>query len=129
MPKCHPFALAVLCRTAQRLTYVFNALGQLSIHWCMQVCAAHAEWGRCYQAHVQQSAQQAPDHRFSNHDRDRDRPLVVGYVSADLFTHSVSYFAEAPLTCHSPDRQALPMLDAVSACLWLFCCQNETSSA
>ena len=28
------------------------------------------------------------------------RPLVVGYVSPDLCLHSVSYFAEAPLTWH-----------------------------
>lgn len=27
-------------------------------------------------------------------------PLVVGYISPDLFTHSVSYFAEAPLRHH-----------------------------
>lgn len=30
--------------------------------------------------------------------------LQVGYVSPDLFTHSVSYFAEAPLAHHSPQR-------------------------
>ena len=33
-------------------------------------------------------------------DLDPDRPLVVGYVSPDFFTHSVSYFAEAPLALH-----------------------------
>ena len=27
---------------------------------------------------------------------------MVGYISPDLFVHSVSYFAEAPLTWHSP---------------------------
>ena len=27
-------------------------------------------------------------------------PLVVGYISPDLFTHSVSYFAEAPMRHH-----------------------------
>lgn len=32
------------------------------------------------------------------------RALVVGYVSPDLFTHSVSYFAEAPLTHHRQER-------------------------
>jgi predicted O-linked N-acetylglucosamine transferase (SPINDLY family) len=31
--------------------------------------------------------------------------LRVGYVSPDLFTHSVSYFCEAPLTGH--DREAV----------------------
>lgn len=31
----------------------------------------------------------------------------VGYVSPDLFTHSVSYFAEAPLSHHSAARVQL----------------------
>lgn len=31
------------------------------------------------------------------------RPLRVGYLSPDLFTHSVSYFTEALLAHHSPD--------------------------
>lgn len=29
-----------------------------------------------------------------------ERPLVIGYVSPDYFTHSVSYFIEAPLAHH-----------------------------
>jgi predicted O-linked N-acetylglucosamine transferase (SPINDLY family) len=33
--------------------------------------------------------------------------LQVGYVSPDLFTHSVSYFAEAPLSHHNPSRVQL----------------------
>ena len=33
-----------------------------------------------------------------------NRQITVGYVSPDLFQHSVSYFAEAPLTHHDPDR-------------------------
>lgn len=32
------------------------------------------------------------------------RPLRVGYLSPDLFVHSVSYFAEAPLTNHNPQH-------------------------
>ena len=39
-------------------------------------------------------------------DADPARPLVVGYMSPDLFTHSVSYFAEAPLALHNPGRRA-----------------------
>ena len=31
----------------------------------------------------------------------------VGYVSPDMFTHSVSYFAEAPLGFHNPARVKL----------------------
>ncbi len=33
--------------------------------------------------------------------------LQVGYISPDLFTHSVSYFAEAPLSHHQPDQVQL----------------------
>jgi len=32
------------------------------------------------------------------------RPLRIGYVSGDFFTHSVSYFIEAPLTYADPSR-------------------------
>lgn len=32
------------------------------------------------------------------------RPLRIGYLSADFFTHSVSYFIEAPLTYADPSR-------------------------
>lgn len=30
--------------------------------------------------------------------------MQVGYISPDLYTHSVSYFAEAPLACHNAAR-------------------------
>jgi predicted O-linked N-acetylglucosamine transferase (SPINDLY family) len=30
--------------------------------------------------------------------------LIVGYLSPDFFTHSVSYFAEAPLALHDGRR-------------------------
>lgn len=50
----------------------------------------------------------APMHALAAADVDADpvRPLVVGYMSPDLFTHSVSYFAEAPLALHDPGRRA-----------------------
>ena len=35
---------------------------------------------------------------------DSSAPLVVGYMSPDLFTHSVSYFAEAPLRHHHTSK-------------------------
>jgi protein O-GlcNAc transferase len=35
------------------------------------------------------------------------RRLVVGYVSSDLYTHSVSYFAFAPFRDHDPSRVEL----------------------
>lgn len=61
--------------------------------------AAHAQWGRDFQKLLQPLPPDFED-RFS----DVERPLVVGYVSPDLFTHSVSYFAEAPLAHHKPSR-------------------------
>ena len=66
------------------------------------------EWGARFQKQVQATWPDAVCQDHGSHDRQPDRPLVVGYVSCDLFTHSVSYFAEAPLTHHSPSRQDTP---------------------
>ena len=47
----------------------------------------------------------------------------VGYVSPDLFTHSVSYFAEAPLAHHDPSRcrhiiySCVPTVRGLGVCL------------
>jgi predicted O-linked N-acetylglucosamine transferase (SPINDLY family) len=41
-------------------------------------------------------------------------PRQVGYVSPDLFTHSVSYFAEAPLCHHSSKRIQLFVYSCVA---------------
>ncbi len=46
-------------------------------------------------------------------DRAADRRLTVGYVSPDLFTHSVSYFAEAPLRHHRKDLVRLMVYNCV----------------
>lgn len=42
----------------------------------------------------------------------RSRRLVVGYVSPDMYTHSVSYFAAAPLRHHDPARVRLIVYSA-----------------
>ena len=61
------------------------------------VCQAHADWGR----HFQQLFTPLPQASASDsRSLDSSEPLVVGYISPDLFTHSVSYFAEAPLRHH-----------------------------
>eukprot|EP00898_Chlorokybus_atmophyticus_P005952 jgi/Chlat1/6358/Chrsp44S05822 len=55
---------------------------------------AHKEWGDRFQrlfALCPPPLQSA----------DRDRPITIGYVSPDFFTHSVSYFIMAPLLHHS----------------------------
>ncbi len=46
-------------------------------------------------------------------DQEPDRRLTVGYVSPDLFTHSVSYFAEAPLRHHCKDAVRLIVYNCV----------------
>ena len=65
-----------------------------------EVCAAHLAWGERFRETV---GKPLPEREF---DPETDpgagaavgsrRRLVVGYVSPDLYTHSVSYFASAP---------------------------------
>lgn len=66
------------------------------------VCKAHSDWGD----EVQSVVQRLPDLDHEAIDWDPERCLCVGYISPDLFTHSVSYFAEAPLTHHNATRCA-----------------------
>ena len=82
------------------------------------VCSAHVEWGRRFEklyaplvVQKQDQEQTAPKNRYPSMSLNdarfwsEDRPLIVGYISPDLFTHSVSYFAEAPLSHHNnPER-------------------------
>ncbi|KAJ9513129.1 hypothetical protein QJQ45_029380 [Haematococcus lacustris] len=71
------------------------------------VCSAHAEWGKRF-AGLFPPLPPIPAPQL---DLTRDRPLRVAYVSPDFFTHSVSYFAEAPLTHHlTPKRHAASRL-------------------
>ena len=58
-----------------------------------EIAAAHRAFARC----VQGAAGGAP----AQTDRDPDRPLRIGVLSADLRTHSVGYFAE-PFVAHRP---------------------------
>lgn len=62
------------------------------------VCTEHQKWGDDFQSQFEQLPAVLAQERA-----DKQR-LVIGYMSPDLFTHSVSYFAEAPLTHHNPDR-------------------------
>lgn len=65
------------------------------------VCEAHAEWGRQFE---KLHPRLPPVNRSERQKFIGDGPLVVGYVTPDLFTHSVSYFAEAPMSHHNPQR-------------------------
>ncbi|KAK9810285.1 hypothetical protein WJX72_008008 [[Myrmecia] bisecta] len=65
-----------------------------------RVCAEHEEWGRQFQ----EQWVPLPRRRPTAADSDEQRQLVVGYISPDYFTHSVSYFAEVPLAHNSKGR-------------------------
>ncbi|KAJ4846807.1 hypothetical protein Tsubulata_037060 [Turnera subulata] len=54
---------------------------------------AHRDWGRRFMRLYSQ-------YTSWDNPKDPERPLVIGYVSPDYFTHSVSYFIEAPLVYH-----------------------------
>lgn len=64
------------------------------------VCGDHEKWG----IEFQQQFEQLPAREAEG--QEPERQLVVGYISPDFFTHSVSYFAEAPLTHHSAERSS-----------------------
>ncbi|XP_075512961.1 putative UDP-N-acetylglucosamine--peptide N-acetylglucosaminyltransferase SPINDLY isoform X1 [Primulina tabacum] len=54
---------------------------------------AHRDWGMRFMRLF-------PQYTSWDNPKDPERPIVIGYVSPDYFTHSVSYFIEAPLIYH-----------------------------
>ncbi|WOL03503.1 hypothetical protein Cni_G12223 [Canna indica] len=67
---------------------------------------AHREWGRRFM-------NQYPQYTSWDNPKDMERPLIVGYVSPDYFTHSVSYFIEAPLSHHDNANYKVVVYSAV----------------
>eukprot|EP00271_Cylindrocystis_brebissonii_P002015 TRINITY_DN1235_c5_g1_i1.p1 TRINITY_DN1235_c5_g1~~TRINITY_DN1235_c5_g1_i1.p1 ORF type:complete len:1248 (+),score=300.78 TRINITY_DN1235_c5_g1_i1:179-3922(+) len=68
---------------------------------------AHREWGRRFtRLFPEQTAWDACT-------KDPDRPLTIGYISPDFFTHSVSYFVEAPLVHHDYANFSVSVYSAV----------------
>jgi protein O-GlcNAc transferase len=77
-----------------------------------EVSAAHRRWGEEFSARNPPLPPLPPDdleRRCSE-----DRPPVVGYLSPDLCTHSVSYFVDAPLRHHDPTRAQVIVYSCVS---------------
>lgn len=67
---------------------------------------AHRDWGRRFmRLYSQYSTWDNP--------KDPERSLVIGYVSPDYFTHSVSYFIEAPLVYHDRTKYKVIVYSAV----------------
>lgn len=67
---------------------------------------AFRDWGRRFSALY-------PKFDSWPNSKDPDRPIVVGYISPDFFTHSVSYFIEAPLAHHDPQKFKIIVYSAV----------------
>ncbi|CAL9114534.1 unnamed protein product [Musa textilis] len=67
---------------------------------------AHREWGRRFMNLY-------PQYTSWDNPKDMERPLVVGYVSPDYFTHSVSYFIEAPFSHHNYANYKVVVYSAV----------------
>ncbi|KAL4605921.1 hypothetical protein ACB092_09G065300 [Castanea dentata] len=67
---------------------------------------AHREWGKRFMRLF-------PQYTSWDNQKDLERPLVIGYVSPDFFTHSVSYFIEAPLVYHNYEKYKVVVYSAV----------------
>ena len=72
----------------------------------------HRDWGwRFTRLH--------PQYTSWDNLKDPDRPIIIGYISPDFFTHSVSYFIEAPLTHHDYTKYKVVVYSAVVK-VWFF---------
>ncbi|PQQ20153.1 putative UDP-N-acetylglucosamine--peptide N-acetylglucosaminyltransferase SPINDLY [Prunus yedoensis var. nudiflora] len=67
---------------------------------------AHRDWGRRFMRLY-------PQYASWDNPKDPERPLVIGYISPDYFTHSVSYFIEAPLAHHEYAKYKVVVYSAV----------------
>lgn len=67
---------------------------------------AHRDWGKRFNRLY-------PEFTTWSNPKERDRPLTIGYISPDYFTHSVSYFIEAPLVHHNYTNYHIVVYSAV----------------
>lgn len=67
---------------------------------------AHREWGSRFMRLY-------PQYTSWDNPKDPERALIIGYVSPDYFTHSVSYFIEAPLVYHDYENYKVVVYSAV----------------
>lgn len=70
------------CRTASSFCYINHVVGLSCRDWGQR-------FNRLY-----------PQYSSWENTKEPDRPLKIGYISPDYFTHSVSYFIEAPIMHH-----------------------------
>lgn len=67
---------------------------------------AHRSWGKRFNRLY-------PEFTTWSNIKERDRSLTIGYISPDYFTHSVSYFIEAPLLHHDYTHYHIVVYSAV----------------
>ncbi|KAJ7532020.1 hypothetical protein O6H91_14G069100 [Diphasiastrum complanatum] len=68
--------------------------------------SAHRDWGKRFQRLY-------PEFTTWKNTKEPDRMLNIGYISPDYFTHSVSYFIEAPLVHHDYTKYRVNVYSAV----------------
>jgi protein O-GlcNAc transferase len=105
-------AIDPLSRNAgQNRLLALNSIGrshESMVDTMEHVWQAHRDWGTTFANHVAHE-------RYTTWSNTKhlsrtlahplpSRPLRIGYISADFFTHSVSYFIEAPLKYADPTR-------------------------
>ncbi|KAJ9184519.1 hypothetical protein P3X46_004234 [Hevea brasiliensis] len=119
--------LGVLYRDAGNITMAINAYEQclkidpdsrnagqnrlLAMNYINEGCddklfEAHRDWGRRFMRLY-------PQYTSWDNPKDPERPIVIGYVSPDYFTHSVSYFIEASLVYHDYANYKVVVYSAV----------------
>ena len=72
----------------------------------MNFVVFYRDWGKLF-------SKLYPKFTTWDHTKDPDRALVIGYISPDYFTHSVSYFVEAPLAHHDYSNYRVVVYSAV----------------
>ena len=74
-----------------------------------------AEVLKAHRSRAQRYADRIPLHKPHANDRDPERRLKIGYVSADFRRHAVSHFVEPLLAGHDRDRVEVYCYSAVAA--------------
>ena len=84
----------------------------------MILVVIYREWGKQFSQHY-------PEFTTWENLKHPDRALVIGYISPDYFTHSVSYFVEAPLLYHDYSKYRVVVYSAVVKVMVLGLCELE----
>jgi len=84
---------------AQNRLMALNYLERMDIN---VLYTAHMEWGLRFTKYIRE--QSPAFEEITSLSTNTNRVLRIGYLSADFFTHSVSYFIEGLLIHHNPEK-------------------------